>query len=249
MKPFFLAVLFPAFLLLLSCFSTKYLPSRTYLLSPSKTRDNLLVFLPGRGSDMNDFKKYGLLETIKSGGLPVDCISADANIFYYMDRSLSTRLDADVFSKAELSNYKNYWFIGNSMGALGAFLYVQKHPGKIKGIILLGPFLGEGQVPDEIERSGGLLRWESKVPAGSDYIRDIWVYLKNCIQDTEGKYPRIVFIAGKNDRYHKIQDLAAQALPADMVFWSQGDHDWDAWIPAFSDFIKSDTAKRLFISK
>lgn len=39
----------------------------------------------------------------------------------------------------------------------------------------------------------------------------------------------------------------ARALSPDMVFWAEGGHDWDAWNAAFSDFIKSDPAKKLFL--
>lgn len=234
---------------LVSCASTKFLRSESYLFQPSTTQDNLLIFLPGRSSDMTDFEKQGLLAAFRSTGIPADSVSVDATLPFYMDRSLLTRLDTDVFGKPELAEYKNYWFIGNSMGALGSFLYAQAHPGKIKGIILLGPFLGEGQVPDEIAAAGGLLKWESKIPEGKDYIRDIWVYIKNCVQDHSGKFPEIIFLAGQDDRYHKIQSLVAQSLPSDHVFWASGGHDWDAWNAVFLDFMKSEKAGQIFLNR
>ena len=229
-----------------SCVSTKYLSSRIYLLSPSKTQDHLLIFLPGRRSGIHAFEAHGTLDILRSSGIPADCVSVDATLPYYTDRVLVDRLETDVFRKPEMADYKNYWFIGNSLGALGAILYAQSHPGKIKGIILLGPYLGEGAVPDEIQSSGGLLKWEPTMDPENDSIQDAWLFLKNCIKDSTGNFPAIVFLAGQDDRYHKIQSLVAEALPADRVFWVPGEHDWDAWNAAFSKFINSETAKKLF---
>ncbi len=197
MKKYILLAIIFVFFLFFSCFSTKYLRSQSYLFKPSETQDNLLIFLPGRGSDLTDFDSQGLLRIIRTSGLPVDCVSVDAELPYYLDRSLLIRLNTDVFGRPELSKYRNYWFIGNSMGSFGALLYGQKNPGKIKGIILLGPYIEEGQIVNEIAQAGGLLKWESKGTPGLDYVRDTWVYLKNCIQDASGKYPRIVFSGRK----------------------------------------------------
>ncbi len=233
-------------LLSFSCVSTNYLSSRIYLLSSSKTQDHLLVFLPGRRSGIHAFEAHGTLDILRSSGIPADCVSVDATLSYYTDLVLINRLENDVFKKAEITGYKNYWFIGNSLGALGAILYAQAHPEKIKGIILLGPYLGEGPVPDEIQSSGGLLKWEPNMDPGKDSIRDAWLFLKNCITDSTGNYPTIVFLAGKDDRYHPIQSLVAESLPADKVFWAPGRHDWVAWNAAFSKFVNSETAKMLF---
>ncbi|MGA2142190.1 MAG: hypothetical protein ABSG94_07170 [Brevinematales bacterium] len=245
--PMFICV----FLLVFSCYSTKYLASRTYHYESGESHERkqgtLLVFLPGIGSDIDDFNDSGLLRIIRSGGLRVDCVSVGATYNYYADRSLIERLGKDVFGKPELSGYRNYWFIGNSMGALGAILYARENPGRIRGIILLGPYLGDGKVPGQIEKAGGLLKWEYGSLPGGDYTADVWVYLKKCVTDHSGKYPGIVFMAGKTDRYHKFQDLLAEALPEDMVFWSEGGHDWNAWNSAFNDFIKSGRAEVLLV--
>ncbi len=236
------------FSLFYSCESTKYMVSQTYLFKPQEKQSDILIFLPGRESDFTDFDKKGLLLIIRGSGLPVDCVSANAVFPFYMDRSLLVRLDGDVFGKPGLAEYRNYWFIGNSMGALGSLLYVQSYPGKIKGIIMLGPYLGEGAVPRKIAEAGGLLKWESKIPPGSDYLEDTWAYLKKCIYDKKGNYPVIIFLCGKSDRYHDTQDLLARALPEDCVFWSEGGHDWTAWRTAFNNFIKSGKAKELFLN-
>jgi pimeloyl-ACP methyl ester carboxylesterase len=229
-----------------SCVSTNYLPSRIYLLSPPKTQDHLLIFLPGRRSGIHAFESHGTLDILRSSGIQADCVSVDATLSYYTDRVLVDRLETDVFKKAEITGYKNYWFIGNSLGALGAIFYAQTHPGKIKGIILLGPYLGEGPVPDEIQKSGGLLKWEPNMDPGKDSIQDAWVFLRNCITDSTGNFPTIVFLAGQDDRYHQIHSLVAEALPADRVFWAPSRHDWVAWKAAFSEFLHSETAKKLF---
>ncbi len=247
MKTFSVTLLFTASLLFpLSCASTKYLVSRTHVVSPSSQRNSLLVFLPGRESRFDSFERDGLLDVLKESGVDADCVSADATFAYYMDRSLIDRLDADVFAKAENTNYRHYWFIGNSMGTIGALLYVKRHPGRIRGLILIGPYLGEGPVISDIQAAGGLKKWRPKLPPWQDYVTDIWTELKEIVTDKSGKKPAVFLLTGTGDRYRKTQELLSKELPENHVFWAEGGHDWGPWNRAFRDFLNSDTAGKMF---
>jgi hypothetical protein len=91
--------------------STKYMNSEIYLFSPAAAQANLLVYLPGRESDMTDFKDQGLLNILQKSKIPADSVSVNATFPFYMDRSFLLRLENDVFKGTGLSGYKNIWFI------------------------------------------------------------------------------------------------------------------------------------------
>jgi hypothetical protein len=57
-------------------------------------------------------------------------------------------------------------------------LYAWKHPTeKIEAIVLLGPFLGEEPIINEISAAGGVNRWSPRDTVTDNYQRDLWVYL------------------------------------------------------------------------
>lgn len=45
------------------------------------------------------------------------------------------------------------------MGGLGAIFYLKEHPKDIKGVVILGPFLGDDSIIDELDEAGGLYKW------------------------------------------------------------------------------------------
>jgi enterochelin esterase-like enzyme len=79
-----------------------------------------------------------------------------------------------------------------------------------------------------------------------NYQRDVWVYLKACVQDQTGHYPQLFLLAGKDDRFHESHRLLAAALKDKHVFWAEGGHDWSAWRTAFRAFANQDRAVTIF---
>jgi pimeloyl-ACP methyl ester carboxylesterase len=235
----------------LSCLHCAATPRRTPTISYPKTSSEhqtvLAVFLPGRGGTRYDLEHYGLLDTLRASGLPVDVIGVHAPMRVYIDRSFHRRVQEDVLKPAADSGYRRIWFIGNSMGGLGTLLYAMKHPAeRFEGIVLLGPFLGDKPILGEIDSAGGLLSWSPRDTITDNYQRDLWQYLKRCVTDTTGSFPQLYLCAGTDDGLHRGQQLLATALPADHVFWAPGGHEWDAWRPSFAAFVKYAADKKLF---
>jgi pimeloyl-ACP methyl ester carboxylesterase len=235
-------------LLNLQCAATaSHTPTISYLKSSPQHQDVLAVFLPGRGGTRYDLQHYRLLESLRSSGLPVDVIGVHAPFSVYIDRSLHRRVQEDVLKPAADSGYHRFWFIGNSMGGLGALLYAMKHPAeRFEGIVLLGPFLGDKPILAEIDSAGGLKSWVPRDTAADNYQRDLWYYLKRCVTDTTGTFPQLYLCAGRDDGLHEGQQLLAAALPTDHVFWAPGAHDWNAWRVSFAAFVKYAVDKKLF---
>lgn len=226
-------------ILLNGCFYMK-LDTREYRFDSMEHQKTLAIFLPGRGGSMMDLEQEGILENIRKSKIPIDIISVDAGLWFYVSRTLLQRLEADVIPMVRKGQYRNIWLIGNSMGGLGSLLYARENVSKIRGIILVGPFLGDKPIIEEIRGAGGLLRWTPKDAITENYQRDIWIYLKACAQDQAGIYPRLFLLAGKDDRFHVSHQLLASALKDQHVFWSEGGHDWSAWRSAFRDFLEQE---------
>ena len=226
-------------LLVVSCSSGPLLTTRFIPAQTESGRQSILVFLPGRGGSINDFQAEGLYDSLRATTSVLDVVCIDAPFFYYMDRSLLPRLEKGLFDSLRVANYRNVWTVGNSMGGLGSILYARAHPGAIKNLVLLGPFLGDDPIINEIIKSGGIKNWQSKQSASDDYQRDVWMFLKACVEDTTGSYPTLFLLAGTSDRFHGAHRLLADAMAETHVFWAAGGHDWNAWRTAFGAFLQS----------
>src|SRR5262249_18721369 len=119
----------------------------------------LLVMLPGYGMARDDFAHHGFIAALHERAWPVDVIAARPAVDLYLDGSIGERLRADVVRPARRAASR-LWFLGVSLGALGALLYAQRHHGEVAGAILLAPFLGSPGLIAEVAAAGGLERWE-----------------------------------------------------------------------------------------
>ena len=215
--------------------------------SDAPKRDKtLFIFLPGRGTDGQDFVRQGFLEALSSvdsspsraagntaaakHGPPIDALTVDLTYPYYVTRTAVPRLHEDILVPARAAGYRQIWLVGCSVGALGAIFYNHDHPGEISGIVALGPYLGEKEIAREIEAAGGLARWQPApgVMQGDDFRRQLWVAIRQARFDQPGHLPLVVGY-GKLDRFAAGQRLLAGQLPADHVFTQFGFHDWGTW--------------------
>lgn len=188
----------------------------------------LLVFLPGIGDSGRDFDRQGFIEAVRRQGLPVDMITADAHIGYYMNRSVVDRLKQDVIDPARRDGYQQIWLVGISLGGLGAFLYSERHPGDIQGVVAIAPYLGDHELIREIRAAGGPTEWEPAYD-DDDFRRMLWTWLGQYASDDDGMRPRLVLAYGSDDRYADAHDLLATLLPRSQVIRGPGNHDWSTW--------------------
>ncbi len=199
---------------------------------------NLIVMLPGRRDKPEDFKKNGFIKLISDSGLDFDVIVVDAHVGYYYNQNLIPRLYEDVIVPSRLKGYKNIWMLGISIGGIGTLLYTQKHPESLNGVVILSPFLGDEEIINEINISGGLMKWTPKEPISTDdYQRSLWYWLKK-YSKSEHNLPNLILGYGRDDEFAFSNKMLSDVLPGNQVYVLQGAHDWDTWNRLFNRFLK-----------
>lgn len=189
----------------------------------------LLVFLPGKGDMPDSFEQNGFIEMVISKNVPFDMLVVDAHLGYYLQGNILERLEKDVIGPARRKGYREIWFAGISLGCIGALGYIDTHPeDNIEGAVLIGPYLGEDSITDEIIAAGGLRNWEPGPVKEEDWQRKIWSFLKAYISRRPVR-PKLFLAYGENDRFSKGAKLVAASLPPDRVFINQGRHAWTTW--------------------
>jgi pimeloyl-ACP methyl ester carboxylesterase len=213
--------------------------------APVGDHKELFVFLPGNGDPLNVFDKNGLTRAVRERNLPIDMVAVNAHLGYYIEGTIFMRLQEDVIGPAKARGYKEIWLIGNSLGAYGSITYASRHPGDITGIVLLGPFLGDKKLIQEIRDAGGLQHWEPGDITDTTqeaWERRLWKWLKEssrqkCFRspirhgsgEDENCPPQIYMGYGKRDRFSYGDTLLAEYLPPENVFSIDGGHDWRTW--------------------
>jgi len=199
---------------------------------PSVER-TLVIVLPGFGNDATDLKDHGVAEAIHQSWPEADVLLASATFAYYRDGKLVSRLHEEIVQPARRKGYARIWLAGASMGGMGALLYEREHPGELTGIALFAPFLGSGELLEEIRTAGGLREWEpGPLPAemnGDNYQRQVWKMVKGWADRPE--LARRVWLAcGTSD--HLINDvrLLAPMLSEAHYLELSGGHTWSLWL-------------------
>ena len=197
----------------------------------------LFVYLPGNGDSPEAFEKNGLFRATQEQGIAAGMVGVDAHLGYYLDYSLVKRLKEDVIGPARVRGSRNIWLVGNSIGGLGSLMYIRKHPDEIAGAVLLGPFLGDKEIIEEIKRSGGLQNWNPGNVGEMDWQRQLWAWLKEYV--STGHYMPPVYLGyGKDDRFAYGQELLARNLPPERVVAIEGGHNWQTWAALWKLFVK-----------
>jgi pimeloyl-ACP methyl ester carboxylesterase len=210
-----------------------------YEATPQKTGRMLFVFLPGNGDPVTVFQKKGIVEAVRQRGLQADMIAVNAHIGYYLNGSMLARLKQDVIDPAKAQGYAQIWMIGDSLGGYGSITYARSFPEDITGIVLLGPFLGDKELIDEIQQAGGLSAWEpGNVGNNSmtDWNKQIWLWMKDCEKKTQC-YERTYIGYGLHDRFSFGQAFFAASLPPKHVLAINGGHDWSTWKKIWNQFL------------
>jgi hypothetical protein len=202
--------------------------------SGTNSPSTAIVFMPGQRSRADDFAREGFVRAVQNMRLNVELIAADAYLGYYLEggyRTLPLRLHQDVVLPAIARGRQKIWLVGTSLGAMGSLAYAKRYPETVAGVVLLGPYLGEEPILEEIERAGGLAAWSPKQSAGNEYEVHTWQWLKLVSNAANPRQPEIYLDYGERDRYAKASHLLAAGLPSDHVLTDrEGEHDWSTWI-------------------
>jgi pimeloyl-ACP methyl ester carboxylesterase len=189
------------------------------------------------GDSDKDFTEHGFIDALRTRKLSVDTVSANATFGYYARRTLLERVETDILAPARAKGYSEIWFAGVSMGGLGSVLVAKNHASELKGIVLLAPYLGDDDVLEEIQKAGGVAKWQPQMPLDKDdYQRDLWRWMKDAIAQPESA-PQIYLAAGDQDKLGDGHRILAAALPKARVFHTPGKHDWGPWLVLWNDFL------------
>jgi pimeloyl-ACP methyl ester carboxylesterase len=207
---------------------TRPLIDAVHHVAPSRDTPRLrLVMLPGYGMARDDFARNGFIAAIHERGWPVDIVAAQPDVGLYLDGSVAAALHDDVVLPAGRDGAP-LWFLGVSLGAMGALLYARRHPGRVAGVILLAPFLGTPGLIAEVADAGGLTRWDPGELRPVDAERQVLAWLK-AIRPAGLDGPALYLGYGRDDRFARGASLLARELPDTRVIVSEGAHDWPTW--------------------
>jgi pimeloyl-ACP methyl ester carboxylesterase len=197
-----------------------------------------VVFLHGRGDQPEDFARHGFLDRLRQRRADCDAVAAGSHLGYFADRTIGRRIEEDVVAPAHAAGYREIWLVGISLGALGALIHEREHPGRVAGMVLIAPYLGEGEPIAEIAAAGGAARW-TPPPAipPDDFVRRLWAFLKAAYA-APARPPTPVYLGlGADDRYRDAQRLLARLLPAERVTTVPGGHRWGPWEALWRAFL------------
>lgn len=201
----------------------------------------LFVFLPGNGDPVSVFAKKGFIDAVRARKLPVDMIAVNAHLGYYENGTVFIRLKEDVIDPARAKGYDQIWIIGNSLGGYGSLFYDCAYPEELTGVVLLGPFVGEKPLVQEIRGAGGLQQWSPGTltsQSRSDWEKLLWLRLKDCGKK-KGFLSTVYMGYGSGDRFSLGQGFLASLLPPEHVLVIDGGHDWSTWQQLWDRFLDS----------
>jgi len=111
-------------------------------------------------------------------------------------------------------------------------------------MVLIAPYLGEGQPIAEIAAAGGVARWTPPpAVAPDDYVRRPWTFLRTAYGAPApgGRPPTPIYLGlGRDDRYGTAQRLLAELLPPERVTTVPGGHRWGVWETLWRAFLDRD---------
>lgn len=204
-------------------------PMRHLVLSETGTQ-TLLLF-PGRFDRDRDFAKHGIGITRPQDQLRV--IAADAHLGYYRDRSLVTRVDADILTPLMPGGGL---YGGISLGGLGAVILARDAPDRCRGLVLFAPFLGSDALVQRVALQGTQTR-----PDDDQRSRDILSLWR--VLETRTDLP-IWIGCGRDDNLAHAVHTLKKLRPDAHLEWVEGSHDWSTWTRLWQRYLETRTDAR-----
>jgi pimeloyl-ACP methyl ester carboxylesterase len=212
-------------------------PVPTVTMGPEKARE-LVVFLPGRWSQVEEFEREGFFEIARERWPEARLVAADLHLGYYRNQSGARRIHEDIISPARRNGTETVRVVGISMGGLGGLIQDLQFPGDVDELYLLSPFVGEEEVVREIQAAGGVRNWNGSPEGPRDFSRRLWQGLKEKWIG-ENRQPATRLACGTGDRLAASnQRFAADFLDRRDTLWQAGDHDWPTWRRLFREMIR-----------
>jgi pimeloyl-ACP methyl ester carboxylesterase len=188
----------------------------------------LLVMLPGVGIEPGAFADRGLVASVHERGLPVDVVAAGPRLDLYLDGTIATALHHAIVEPALRQGYARLWFLGISLGGMGALLYAGADAAPVEGMVLLAPFLGTQGTIAEIAGAGGLASWQAGASAATAPECRMLAWLQQFLARPPAR-PAVYLGYGRGDRFSQGHRMLAERLPDLRVVTTEGGHDWKTW--------------------
>jgi pimeloyl-ACP methyl ester carboxylesterase len=200
-------------------------------LGPERAR-GAIVLLPGFGDRPQDFDRNGFVPVLRRSAPEYDVFAADAHLGYYINNTLLDQLHAHVIGPLVARGYRELWISGVSMGGHGAVAYARAYPERVRGLLLFAPYLGPGDVVQEVAAAGGICRYTPPDPLPASRIgfaqaNFAWLRRTLC----NGPAAVSVWV-GVGDRDLPKRELLREALAPDHYVVLPGGHDWNVWTAA-----------------
>ncbi|MFK7985146.1 MAG: alpha/beta fold hydrolase [Sandaracinaceae bacterium] len=203
-------------------------------MDPYQRRQCLIMFMPGMLDTPDDYVNHGFFADAQAASTRCDLVAVDAHFGYYRGGTLRQRVTEDVLRVAEARGYDEIWLVGISMGGMGSLLVTQVNEGRIRGVVLLAPFLGDDNLVRSIDEAGGLAEWDAPdaddVDMNSEEGFDdaLWIWLQGYANAPENR-PDLYIAVGTEDRLRPGVGLLAAVLPENRSGTTAGGHNWNTW--------------------
>ena len=215
-------------------------PIPTFLVSAPNRAERLVVVLPGRGDDLIDLQKSGIVQAVQSAWPDADVLLTGLALGFYLEGRAEQRLHDEVILPARRRGYSQVWLVGASLGGMGAVMYDRAYPNDVNGMVLLAPYLGDKPVLSQIAAAGGISAWQPPAEperiTAENFQEELWRHLQTWSRRPAAA--RNVWLAyGKDDRMRAAIGLLAPLLPPDHLLLREGGHEWSVWSPATYDVL------------
>jgi pimeloyl-ACP methyl ester carboxylesterase len=188
----------------------------------------LLVMLPGMGMEADEFAAHGFVSAVHDRQLPIDIIAARPELDLYLEGKIATALHDTVVAPAMARGYRRLWFLGISIGGMGAVLYTAARFASVDGLVLLAPFLGTPGTIAEISSTGNITTWSPQNSRATVVERKMLLWAQDFLGRSPAR-PALYLGYGRRDRFATGHSLLGQHLPPQRVVVGEGGHNWETW--------------------
>ena len=214
------------------------IPARFYTAGMVQSRD-LVVFLPGRGDTVTAFEKAGFPEILAASSTPMDAVTVDAHLGYYISGLLAERIHDDILLPYRNRGYRDIYLVGTSLGGYGALWVNHEHEALIAGLVLIAPYLGDRSVVEQVAEAGSIESW--RITMNHEPTKDEfpWIWLDQLRTGGNGSIDSVILGFGTEDKFRPGAEIAAKYIPAPLVIRVDGAHNWETWTQAWRTILDS----------
>lgn len=222
------------------------LPTFTVAAKAPSAESPVIIFLPGRGDDLEGLRDSHIADTIQQSMPEARIVLVGATLPFYSDGQIVERLHRQVIEPLRRAGAREIWLAGISLGGFGALLYEHDHPGELSGLVLLSPFMGKDERVAEVEAGTPPWLGESE-PEPRDFdsaTRAVWRLVLGW-RAQPAQAARVWLACGSDDKFLRPAKQIAAALPDNHFLEPEGGHRWRVWTPAARTlFARIEAARR-----